>query len=737
MRAWSNCLCMKMAERSSDSVSREGSSQMLVSSFFPSFSSSETESSVGSSSRLRQPSTVDDSGEERAGVTPDSDERAALPPSKRRRDRPDKRTFHEEWKMKYLMWPNQQPGDAEATVTEMICILCQERMKAKSSTAVRHLERKHATAKSLPMDKKQRLVKQFECMYARQRNSLTRALQPDQLSKLAPYKLAFVIGKHKMPFSTCNAFLEFSRSADPNSPVFSRMAGSRDTVTKRTQEIHQGVLKPLLLQAVNGSPFWSVVIDESTDSATMEQLGVYVRYLDLENGRLCEEFLEFKRIVGHPNATNIFTSLMEVFSCMPVHALAGFTSDGAAVMISPKEGVLGKLRRNVNSKIFATHCPPHRLVLACKEGQKEIPSEIEKTVSDTLFFFKDSSVRRDEFTHLKELVEPDSPHIRLVQYHKVRWLSLSDCVSRLVMLLPLLVQYFEEQANDTQNRQAVRNKCQDLHARLSQPLFQLYLYFLAPHLELLSGLNKWLQNTKLTLHTVYSKVQALMKSFSAPVALDADKSLTDQENLRDLEEAITLMPGSDFQKHLLDCSEHALLTERKVNGAKQVMYNYIVTTGKALERRFPEMDLIVRNTAFIDPAVRSLQQPDIQLLAEKFHTGQPPFVFDSNVLKSQYRLYINDTTQDFQYELCAKDYVRFWCKLFSGEEFKELATLALLLLTISPTSVICERGFSVMNYVKNEFRSVLTQENLNACMALALTDHTVDTFPFTELLKRH
>ena len=197
------------------------------------------------------------------------------------------------------------------------------------------------------------------------------------------------------------------------------------------------------------------------------------------------------------------------------------------------------------------------------------------------------------------------------------------------------------------------------------------------------------------------------------------------------------MPGSDFQKHLLDCSEHALLTERKVNGAKQVMYNYIVTTGKALERRFPEMDLIVRNTAFIDPAVRSLQQPDIQLLAEKFHTGQPPFVFDSNVLKSQYRLYINDTTQDFQYELCAKDYVRFCCKLFSGEEFKELATLALLLLTISPTSVICERGFSVMNYVKNEFRSVLTQENLNACMALALTDHTVDTFPFTELLKRH
>ena len=55
----------------------------------------------------------------------------------------------------------------------------------------------------------------------------------------------------------------------------------------------------------------------------------------------------------------------------------------------------------------------------------------------------------------------------IVQYHKVKWLSLADCVGRVVKLLPLLVRYFEEQAEDTQNRLAVRNKCRDLHARLS------------------------------------------------------------------------------------------------------------------------------------------------------------------------------------------------------------------------------------------------------------------------------
>ena len=75
---------------------------------------------------------------------------------------------------------------------------------------------------------------------------------------------------------------------------------------------------------------------------------------------------------------------------LPLNKLAGFTSDGASVMISPKNGVLGKLRgvAKVNPKLFSIHCPPHRLVLATKEGQRELPDDVEKTISDTSFFFK-------------------------------------------------------------------------------------------------------------------------------------------------------------------------------------------------------------------------------------------------------------------------------------------------------------------------------------------------------------
>ena len=74
-----------------------------------------------------------------------------------------------------------------------------------------------------------------------------------------------------MPFSSCDAFLEFARIADPNSFVFKNMARSRDTVTKRLQEIHQKLLRPKVVEEVKYSPFWSIIADESTDSATKEQ----------------------------------------------------------------------------------------------------------------------------------------------------------------------------------------------------------------------------------------------------------------------------------------------------------------------------------------------------------------------------------------------------------------------------------------------------------------------------------
>ena len=90
-------------------------------------------------------------------------------------------------------------------------------MKAKCSTASRHQERKHPHSKTFTEDKKARILKLFECNLSKQQTTMRHAMEPNQLVKLAPYKLAFILNKHKMPFNSCSAFVEFASCADPNS----------------------------------------------------------------------------------------------------------------------------------------------------------------------------------------------------------------------------------------------------------------------------------------------------------------------------------------------------------------------------------------------------------------------------------------------------------------------------------------------------------------------------------------
>ena len=337
----------------------------------------------------------------------------------------------------------------------MTCILCSEKLTSfKASTITRHIERKHKQSRDFTPDKRQRLISTFQRGLLRQQQLLKKATTPSQMRVIAPYKLAFTIAKHKMPFSSCEAFTAFARAADPESIVFKDMAGSRNTIATKSVELYEKVLRPELTEKVNDSPYWSIMADDSTDSSVCEQCGVYARFVDMQERSITTRFLSLQQIQGHPNAENIFQGIMQIIGPaglnLPLQKLVGFTCDGASVMISGNQGVLGKLRREIKPKLFSTHCPPHRMILASKAAQKEIPDFVEKLVGDVLFYFRDSPTRRDQF---KSLTDPDLEYITIVQYHKIRWLALSDCVNQLCMLLPMLVRFFEAEMRDIYEQQ--------------------------------------------------------------------------------------------------------------------------------------------------------------------------------------------------------------------------------------------------------------------------------------------
>ena len=109
-------------------------------------------------------------------------------------------------------------------------------------------------------------------------------------------------------------------------------------------------------------------------------------------------------------------------------------------MTGVRKGVGAKLKAQCNPKLFTQHCFNHRLVLASKDAQKEIPGEVETTMKDVLDHFKYSPVAQSS---LREICKRNSePFVKLVQYHKICWLSLHQCVDRMERFHDLLVEYF-------------------------------------------------------------------------------------------------------------------------------------------------------------------------------------------------------------------------------------------------------------------------------------------------------
>ena len=109
---------------------------------------------------------------------------------------------------------------------------------------------------------------------------------------------------------------------------------------------------------------------------------------------------------------------------------------------------------------------------------------------------------------------------------------------------------------------------------------------------------------------------------------------------------------------------------------------------------------------------------------------------DGQLVARQYGQYRHEDDVDFILQENDVNVVSFWCDLFLNYSgCKELSKLSVLLLSLSPNTCDCERGFSVLNFVKNEYRCKLTSENVNACIAVGMERRTVDDFPFVKFVK--
>ncbi|KAJ4949067.1 hypothetical protein JOQ06_020585 [Pogonophryne albipinna] len=68
----------------------------------------------------------------------------------------------------------------------------------------------------------------------------------------------------------------------------------------------------------------------------------------------------------------------------------------------------------------------------------------------------------------------------------------------------------------------------------------------------------------------------------------------------------------------------------------------------------------------------------------------------------------------------------FWINVVPQARFKNTRAIAMFLLTMFPSTYICESGFSSMNAIKSQDRNRLSSAHLGQCLRIATTEYKPD-----------
>ena len=587
--------------------------------------------------------------------------------------------------------------------------------------------------------KKMKIISTYKSALQSAKNAMSVFLGPQKLIEEVPYKLAYILAQYKLPFSVCGAFMDFAKVADPGSEVFHKATGSRRTVVRRMEDIYEKVIKPEVQGAANDALCWSYAIDESMDKGSVEQLGIFIRFINIPKEQVAVKFLAYEPVKGSPNAQNLFECFDRAVTAakLPKQKCIGHTSDNAKVVISELNGVAAKVRDAYNASLYIQHCVTHTEVLVAKDAQKIMPSWVEKTVKDIMDHFYFSAVRKHKFLEIQAASDKCR---NIVRYHRVRWLSLQSCVDRIVENLQPLAQYFDEESHSMAIKKSDRTNCAKLYETISNPEFLLYLYFLQGQLSQLADINIELQASKQTLFATYRRMFQFMRVYVSPVLCDDTldlKTLLEHENIISIDNHDMQDPPpfgeQAFHDYWIECIDNGHLPSRKLKEIFNNCFQYIVTIGRSFLRRFPEAGFVLNNCSFMDPERRTMKLDKcVAAVVKRFKDCVP----DERSVMRSYKLYQLDDSLDILYRNeCDKDPVNFFCKVHGMRELAPFAEVCITLLTVQPDVCDLERGFSHMNKIKNQYRACMTQEHLNAAVGISHDERSVFSFPFDKCIK--
>jgi len=540
--------------------------------------------------------------------------------------------------------------------------------------------------------------------------SLTKVINDDRQLTCKALRTAYYLAKNDRPLADYHSLLELQESNGANIGAGLR---SRYSATEIVVHISQQMSKRACQQIIKTGGHIAVLVDESTTVDNKSTLIVYLKCMSVPSVEPHFMFLQLIELEDQTAAT-ITKTLLECLSCngftteyLKTHLVA-FASDGASVMTGTKSGV-ARLLGETFPNVIPWHCLNHRLELAVGDAADDVQGISHfKTFLDCLYSLYSRSPKTQKLVET-EACELHQQFKKIGRVLSTRWVASSFRTVKAVWNnKEALAAHFHDAADRTSPHydKAFASKYVGLRKKLCSPEFIVDLGLMYDSLEELSLLSEQLQNRNMSLPEADKLIHRCIRRF----------------------ESMKVKPGPMMTK-AKSYAESLMVKSTKLEvNTKHVPINskqFLTSVADNLRQRLLLSD---RVTAMSNSAVAAatskvaeeVRRQKLASLLAKLSVLEPNF-WPSQMDDDYGEQEVRQLCEHFSlpYGSTRDAYCDY--KDSGGKQITQaLKPLMHCVKTIPVSTAECERGFSAMNLIATDLRSVLLVKHISALMFIKI-----------------
>lgn len=544
------------------------------------------------------------------------------------------------------------------------------------------------------------------------------------------------------------------------------------------RNIHD-VIKKEILTAV----FFSISLDTTFDVSRKEQLSLVIRYINKEDGTVCERLVALRETVL-TTGKHLLTMLDTICSEMSLDwraNLVGQSYDGAASMKGSYNGLQSLVKKENPCAVYVW-CWAHRFnlvvvdaVSCCKEA-RDLFGYLE-----TLYDFIGSSKKRVHVYSTNQKTRyPNKLLRRLKRVETTRWSSHSSSLQTVLDTYDAIIDSLFDIKDDPMTDRVSSVKAGSLLEYLLQERFLLTAFIFKKIFDKTSSLSKCLQSVDIDLCAAISHVEQTLNIIKTFRSDDEFKNLIQAKDdfiqSKNKEFSFTPLPVNRIRRTKKmpgEISSDQCIIDRMDNFKVNTFYTILDITTTQITKRFNEetMPFFKDLSLFSHKRLREVAETNVipKDAFKGFSEIYGKFV-DEESLKHEYIQFsksyfdfekimnlpvkFDDTNKDswIQFDTDSDDdngddiqynKIDQNSKKNSGtintiykvvhlsglkEIFPTMYTALSIAVTLPVSSASPERAFSKLKLVKNRLRSTMSEDRLEALMIMACElDVQIDT----------